>query len=124
MGSLKKLVIGAAFVMAPAVALAFLLGGTSGLGNVGVVHAAISDSIHVTDTVTDGMKAGQYRVAKKKGGGKSRSIIQQPQGQDTAQVRGASGLKLGETGGGAQAGAKGQNGGDIGIPQLKLPDTD
>jgi hypothetical protein len=122
MRSLKKLVIGAAFVMAPAVAVVLLPGGTTGLGNVGVVHAAISNYIYLSDKVTDGMTARHYRVAKKKGGGNARSIIQQP--QDNDQVRGTSGLKLGDTRGGSQAGAKGVNGGEIGIPGLKLPDTD
>ena len=124
MRSLKKLIIGAAFVMAPAVALVFLLGGTTGLGNVGVVHAAVNDAIYVSDTVTDGMKAEQYRIAKKnrkgqgiQSGGNAGSIIQQPPGQDTAQVRGASGIKMGEKDSGPPpAGGQGN--------PLKLPGTD
>jgi hypothetical protein len=122
MRSLKKQLIGTAIIMSPAVALALLLIGTTGLGNVELAQAAINDVIHVSDIVTDGMKAGPYRVAKKKGrgqgsqsGGNAQGILQSPNDKD--QVRGASGLKMGEKESGPPpAGGQGN--------PLKLPDTD
>jgi hypothetical protein len=122
MKSLGKLIIGAMFVITPALALPFLVAGTTGLWNAVLVRAAISNGIYVSGIGSDGMAAsGHYLIAKKKGGGHAGSSNRQPQG--------TSGIKLGDTRGGSPGSASGlklgdTRGGSPGGDSLKLPDTD